>query len=201
MGTMARARFAAGKSVDWTQVPSWLQFLQTPTFEIATWVKWSCGFTMAAGTYIGGWKIIHTLGHKLVRIKPIHGFAAECTGATILYAAGGRNEPLIQKVDAAFAVTTYHTATAGRVYSLTTDAADVLWFGADSGLFSFNGTTETKVPVVTTEVRAISEITGTTAKVVGDGEIYTIDVTTGAQTSNSALPTTSRIGHHAAWVK
>jgi inorganic phosphate transporter, PiT family len=43
---------------------------------------------MAAGTYIGGWRIIHTLGHKLVRMKPIHGFAAECTGATILFVAG-----------------------------------------------------------------------------------------------------------------
>ena len=119
---------------------------------------------------------------------------------TILYAAGGR-EPLIQKVDAAFAVTTYHTATAGRVYTLTTDAADVLWFGADTGLFSFDGTTETQVPALTTRVGAIAEITGTTAKVVGTGEIYTIDVTTGAQTSNSSLPTTDKIGHHAAWVK
>ncbi|MDB6073651.1 MAG: Inorganic phosphate transporter, partial [Verrucomicrobiaceae bacterium] len=80
MGIMALALFAAGKSVNWEIVPSWLQFLHTPTFEIATWVKWSCGLTMAAGTYIGGWKIIHTLGHKLVRIKPIQGFAAECTG-------------------------------------------------------------------------------------------------------------------------
>jgi len=33
-------------------------------------------------------RIIQTLGHKLVRIKPIHGFAAECTGASILYVAG-----------------------------------------------------------------------------------------------------------------
>ncbi|MDB6118431.1 MAG: inorganic phosphate transporter [Verrucomicrobiaceae bacterium] len=94
MGIMALALFAAGKSVNWEIVPSWLQFLHTPTFEIATWVKWSCGLTMAAGTYIGGWKIIHTLGHKLVRIKPIHGFAAECTGATILYAAGALGMPV-----------------------------------------------------------------------------------------------------------
>lgn len=94
MGIMALALFAAGKSVHWEAAPSWLQFLQTPTFEIATWVKWACGLTMAAGTYIGGWKIIHTLGHKLVRIKPIHGFAAECTGATILFVAGALGMPI-----------------------------------------------------------------------------------------------------------
>jgi len=88
MGVMALALFTAGKSVDWQHVPSWLQFLNTPKFEIATWVKFVCGFAMAAGTYIGGWRIIQTLGHKLVRIKPIHGFAAECTGATILFVAG-----------------------------------------------------------------------------------------------------------------
>jgi len=88
MGVMALALFAAGKSVDWQHVPSWLQFLKTPNFEIAAWVKWICGLAMAAGTYIGGWRIIQTLGHKLVRMKPINGFAAECTGATILYVAG-----------------------------------------------------------------------------------------------------------------
>ena len=88
MGIMALALFAAGPSVDWQHAPSWLQFLKTPKFEIATWVKCVCGLAMAAGTYIGGWRIIQTLGHKLVRIKPIHGFAAECTGASILYVAG-----------------------------------------------------------------------------------------------------------------
>ena len=94
MGVMALALFAAGKSVDWQHVPSWLQFLNTPTFEIATWVKWACGLAMAAGTYFGGWRIIQTLGHKLVRMKPINGFAAECTGATILFVAGTLGMPV-----------------------------------------------------------------------------------------------------------
>ncbi|MSU62706.1 MAG: inorganic phosphate transporter [Pedosphaera sp.] len=94
MGIMALALFAAGKSVDWDHVPVWLKFLHTPKFEIATWVKWACGITMAAGTYIGGWRIIHTLGHRLVRIKPIHGFAAECTGASILFVAGILGMPI-----------------------------------------------------------------------------------------------------------
>jgi inorganic phosphate transporter, PiT family len=94
MGIMALALFAAGKSIDWAQVPGPFQFLHTPTFEIASWVKWVCGVAMAVGTYVGGWRIIHTLGHKLVRIKPVHGFAAECTGATILYVAGSLGMPI-----------------------------------------------------------------------------------------------------------
>jgi inorganic phosphate transporter, PiT family len=94
MGIMALALFAASKSVDWTRVPDVLSFLHTPKFEIAGWVKWVCGITMALGTYIGGWRIIHTLGHKLVRIKPVHGFAAECTGASLLFVAGRLGMPI-----------------------------------------------------------------------------------------------------------
>ncbi|MDB6152466.1 MAG: phosphate transporter, partial [Chthoniobacteraceae bacterium] len=94
MGIMALALFAANKSIDWEQVPAFLQFLHTPKFEIAGWVKWACGIVMALGTYLGGWRIIQTLGHKLVRIRPIHGFAAECAGATILAVAGFLGMPV-----------------------------------------------------------------------------------------------------------
>ena len=94
MGIMALALFAASKSVDWEHVPLVFSFLHTPKFEIATWVKWACGIVMALGTYVGGWRIIHTLGHKLVRIKPKHGFAAECAGATLLAVAGVFGMPI-----------------------------------------------------------------------------------------------------------
>jgi PiT family inorganic phosphate transporter len=39
---------------------------------------------MAAGTAAGGWRIIKTLGHKLVRLQPVHGFAAETTSAAVI---------------------------------------------------------------------------------------------------------------------
>ena len=39
---------------------------------------------MAAGTAIGGWRIIRTLGNKLVKLQPVHGFAAETAGASVL---------------------------------------------------------------------------------------------------------------------
>jgi PiT family inorganic phosphate transporter len=88
MGIMALALFAATQTGRLEHLPPSLQFLHTPKFEIALWVKWSCGLAMALGTYIGGWKIIKTLGHKLVDLKPVNGFAAETTAATILLVTG-----------------------------------------------------------------------------------------------------------------
>jgi PiT family inorganic phosphate transporter len=88
MGVMALAVFVATQAGHLEHLPAWFHFLYTPKFEIAGWVKGSCGLAMALGTYIGGWKIIKTLGHKLVSLKPVNGFAAETTGATILLVTG-----------------------------------------------------------------------------------------------------------------
>lgn len=94
MGIMALACYAATKNGDLKQLPGWLSFLQTPEFEIKTWVKLVCGLAMAAGTYSGGWRIIHTLGRKMVRLRPVHGFAAEATGATLLLVTGKLGMPI-----------------------------------------------------------------------------------------------------------
>ncbi|MGW8484093.1 anion permease [Microbacterium sp. NPDC055903] len=49
------------------------------------WVIFACAFTIALGTYLGGWRIIRTLGKGLTEVKPAQGFAAESsTAATIL---------------------------------------------------------------------------------------------------------------------
>jgi len=55
--------------------------------HIASWIKILCALTMCAGTAAGGWRIIKTLGHKMVKLHPVHGFAAETTGATVLFTA------------------------------------------------------------------------------------------------------------------
>lgn len=55
-----------------------------PHFEIPLWVKICCALAMALGTWTGGWRIIHTLGNKLVKLQPVHGFAAETAAATII---------------------------------------------------------------------------------------------------------------------
>ena len=53
-----------------------------------------CAFLIAAGTWAGGLRIIRTLGHKLVHLKPISGFAAEATAATILLVSGRLGMPV-----------------------------------------------------------------------------------------------------------
>jgi phosphate/sulfate permease len=56
--------------------------------DVPTWIKIICSLTMAAGTASGGWRIIRTLGHKMVKLQPVHGFAAETTAATLLAVTG-----------------------------------------------------------------------------------------------------------------
>ncbi len=56
--------------------------------DVPVWIKVVCSLTMAAGTMAGGWRIIKTLGHKMVKLQPVHGFAAETTAATLLAVTG-----------------------------------------------------------------------------------------------------------------
>lgn len=52
--------------------------------EVPVWVKLACATAMALGTMSGGWKIIKTMGSKIVKLRPIHGFAAETSAALVL---------------------------------------------------------------------------------------------------------------------
>ena len=61
---------------------------------IPIWIKIVCALTMAAGTAAGGWRIIKTLGHKMVKLHPVHGFAAEATGASVLMTAAHFGMPV-----------------------------------------------------------------------------------------------------------
>jgi PiT family inorganic phosphate transporter len=72
MGIIALALFASGR---------------ISVFEIPLWVKIVCALAMAAGTYSGGWRIIHTLGSKVIKLDPIHGFAAETSAASVIQLA------------------------------------------------------------------------------------------------------------------
>ena len=55
------------------------------TFYIPTWVKIVAGLTIATGTYAGGWRIIRTLGQRIYKMAPEHGFAAQISAGTTLY--------------------------------------------------------------------------------------------------------------------
>src|SRR5690242_8676389 len=55
------------------------------SFYIPTWVKIAAGLTIAAGTYAGGWRIIRTLGQRIYKMQPEHGFSAQLAAGTTLY--------------------------------------------------------------------------------------------------------------------
>jgi len=53
---------------------------------IPVWVKIVCAAMLSLGTYAGGWRIMRTLGRKIIELDPPQGFAAETTGASIMFA-------------------------------------------------------------------------------------------------------------------
>ena len=93
MGIIALSLVAATSAGVFDRLPGWLQFLHAPApapgkeLEIATWIKVICAVVMASGTAAGGWRIIRTLSHKMVKLQPVHGFAAETSSAAVSFAA------------------------------------------------------------------------------------------------------------------
>jgi PiT family inorganic phosphate transporter len=87
MGVITLALIAAG---DWTD-----------TKNIPFWVKLACALAIALGTYLGGWRIIRTLGKGLVEIAPPQGLAAESASAAVILASSHLG----------FALSTTHVAT------------------------------------------------------------------------------------------
>jgi PiT family inorganic phosphate transporter len=59
--------------------------LNSETFDVPTWVIASSATAMALGTYVGGWKIINTMGSRIAKIEPPQGFAAQTACAGILW--------------------------------------------------------------------------------------------------------------------
>ncbi len=57
------------------------------TDDIPFWVQFSCALAMGIGTSVGGWKIIKTVGGKIMKIRPVNGVAADLTGAAIIFGA------------------------------------------------------------------------------------------------------------------
>ena len=70
-----------------------------------SWVIISCYFAIAMGTMFGGWRIVKTMGQKITKLKPVHGFCAETGGAITLFLATALGIP----------VSTTHTITGAIV--------------------------------------------------------------------------------------
>lgn len=73
--------------------------------HIPLWVVLSCHAAMGFGTLTGGWRIVHTMGARLTKLKPVDGFAAETAGAATLFMA----------ISGGIPVSTTHTITGAIV--------------------------------------------------------------------------------------
>jgi len=71
-----------------------VSYYNLPEFHVPMWVIILCATAMAFGTTVGGWRIIKTLGIRLVHLKPINGFAAETSAATVIEIASRIGLPL-----------------------------------------------------------------------------------------------------------
>jgi PiT family inorganic phosphate transporter len=66
----------------------------TDTSAIPFWVKVACALTIALGTYVGGWRIIRTMGKGLVEIESPQGMAAESSSAAVILTSSQLGFPL-----------------------------------------------------------------------------------------------------------
>jgi PiT family inorganic phosphate transporter len=64
------------------------------SFDVPLWVKASCALAMGLGTMTGGWRIIRTLGSKMIKLQTVQGFAAETTASIIIGGASSLGIPV-----------------------------------------------------------------------------------------------------------
>jgi PiT family inorganic phosphate transporter len=76
-----------------------------PIFYVPLWVVLACHAAMAAGTLVGGWRIVRTMGLRITNLNPLQGFCAETAGAVTLFLATLQGVP----------VSTTHTITGAIV--------------------------------------------------------------------------------------
>ena len=82
------------------------------------WIILSCHLAMGVGTALGGWRIVKTMGMKIVKLRPVGGFCAETSGAITLFAATHLGIP----------VSTTHTITGSIVgVGATTKMSGIKW--------------------------------------------------------------------------
>jgi PiT family inorganic phosphate transporter len=80
MGIMTLALISAG--------------LLPPDSPIPLWIIVLAATAISMGTAAGGWRIIRTMGQRVVKLDPVHGFAAETTAASIIYTASHFGMPV-----------------------------------------------------------------------------------------------------------
>jgi PiT family inorganic phosphate transporter len=69
-------------------------YLPAGDFTVPLWVVLSAAIAISLGTYAGGWRIMRTLGRRVIKLDPARGFAAETTASTVLLSAASLGMPL-----------------------------------------------------------------------------------------------------------
>jgi PiT family inorganic phosphate transporter len=64
------------------------------TADVPTWIVVAAATAIAAGTYVGGWRIIRTMGSRIIKMDPAQGFAAQAAGAAVILSASHVGFPL-----------------------------------------------------------------------------------------------------------
>lgn len=99
---------------------------QLTSSEVPTWVIVSCALAMGIGTSVGGWRIIRTMGMKMVKLEPVHGFSAETGAAVVLLFTAHFGLP----------VSTTHTITSSILGVGSTKRLSAVRWGVTSKIFS-----------------------------------------------------------------
>jgi PiT family inorganic phosphate transporter len=88
MGIISAALIVYFKGVDPASIPDWANITFTAAGKIQTiphWIVLGCYTCIAAGTLMGGWRIVKTMGSKITKLTPFEGVAAESAGAILLF--------------------------------------------------------------------------------------------------------------------
>jgi len=129
------------------------------------WIIFSCALAIGLGTYIGGWRVIRTLGKGLVEIESPQGFAAEASSAAIILSSSA----------AGMALSTTHVATGSILGSgVGKPGAEVRWAVAGRMAVAWLVTLPAAALVGALSFWISHSVAGLTTQLVGDGLIFLI---------------------------
>ena len=120
MGIIAASLLVFFKTVNPASVPEWahITFVDGKMHTIPLWIVFGCYTAISAGTLMGGWRIIRTMGGKITKLTPFEGVAAEGAGAMLLFGTEAFGIP----------VSTTHTITGAIMgVGLTKRVSAVRW--------------------------------------------------------------------------
>ena len=130
MGIISAALLVYFKAADPATIPDWAKITSVAgkIHTIPLWIVYSCYLAISAGTLMGGWRIIRTMGGKITKLTPFEGVAAEGAGAMLLFGTEAFGIP----------VSTTHTITGAIMgVGITKRVSAVRWGVTRSLLFAW----------------------------------------------------------------